>query len=392
MFQTICAPSVACLLIGGAVATAHADDGLPRGKDAGPGVKFSVQQIEDPDTQCYDYLANPDQGYVSFNPFGKLAYLVGKSGDKNAADVEIKSYILEVQLEKKKVYKKFNLRVVDNAALVAHQEPTAAVTILNFTAAEFACGQGLSAGIGVSWGKAKEVVKTFEKSRYKITRASSGQQLVDRSNNTISRFDLNVKQRRVIASLARVGIPLYADLNAKKSIHYLPGEERQLLRFDIPTLKKEAEIKLAAGMRVIQQDGYFAIVTTDRAANQFIVNTIPSWSGVPSQRWQYPILDKKIEDLRLFVDFQTGIGVVTPRNKILAKKIDHFDVIRGKDHVEKLIRRIKLQRGQYLAIAEPFPLTDQMLLVTKEVGSDQLASLSLYDIDKNLLEPLRIDE
>ena len=116
-----------------------ADSKLPRGKDSGPGVKYTIAEQVDPDGACYDYLTNPDQGYVSFNPFSKLAYLVGKSATLGEKDKDMRSYILEVGLETKRVYKKFNLSVVDNAALVAHQDPTKAVTILNFTEANFAC-------------------------------------------------------------------------------------------------------------------------------------------------------------------------------------------------------------------------------------------------------------
>lgn len=368
-----------------------ADQGLPRGKDSGPGVTYTVSEQSDPDGICYDYTTNPDHGYVSFNPFAKAAYLIGKSGVVAGEKGEIKSFILEVNLETKRVYKKFNLRVVDNAVLVAHQDPTQAVTLLNLTQGEFGCGQGISAGIGVQWGKKKEVVKTFSKKRYKVIRASSGQQLLDREENAIRRYDLTVKQKRVIATLPRQGIPLFADLNAKKSVHYFSEPERSLVRFDFQTYKKEAEIKLADNMRVVQKDSDFGIVVTDKKANKFIVTTVSGWSGDTVKRFEYPVTDKNVEDLRLWVDFNTGLGVVTPKNKIIAKKHDHFDVIRGYDHVKKLVRRIQLERGQYLAIAEAFPLTSTLLLATKETQGDKLASLSLYDLNKDNLEPLRIE-
>ena len=161
---------------------------LPRGKDSGPGVKYKVSTFEDPDGDCHTYMSNPEQGYISFNPFSKKAFFIGlESGtDKKKAS----SFVLELDLETLTVKKRIQLKVKSTASLVAHREPTEAVTIFNFKKATFACGQGESAGVGVRWSGKQGVIKTFQRERYKIISASSGQEILDRNDYVVRIFDL----------------------------------------------------------------------------------------------------------------------------------------------------------------------------------------------------------
>ena len=192
-------------------------------------------------------------------------------------------------------------------------------------------------------------------------------------------------------TLPQEGVPLYADLNKNQSFHFIDKPQRSLVKFDVQTRKKLAEIRLAPDMKLIQADAGFAIATIDSAANAILVSTFQSWSGVPNQRWTYPIKGLAADKAKLTVEFETGIGLVSGRNKLVSQKLRTIDVLDGNKKERQIVRQIKLEKNQYAAIVEVFPFTQDILIITKEINTDHLRSVSIYNVKSDKLDLVRIE-
>ena len=365
---------------------AFADEGaLPRGKSSGPGIKYKISEAKDPDGNCYSYLLNPDQGSIAFNPFAKTAYFIARDKGDGA---DVKSYVLELNLEKKEVKKKIILKVKDSASIVAHRDPTKAVTILDFKKSTFGCGQGRSAGVGVRWGGQQGVIQTFPAGHYKILRASTGQEVLARADQTVSLFDIDSKQRRVIASLPKPGLPLFLDLNKKESIHFVADEKPALKRFDLEKMKLVGELRLAKTMRLVQQGNRFAVGTIDSKKGEFRVKLLKKWSGTDTQILRFPTKMRPLSKARLSVDFDYGIGLVSAMHREVGREWRHAEIINGNNG--RLIRTIKAPPGEYIASLEHFPFSHWAIVITKSIGTDSFGTVSLYHMRDDKVEQIHL--
>ncbi len=361
---------------------------LPRGKDPGPGVKYKIPQFQDPDGDCHQYHLNPEHGYIGYNPFAKTIYFFGKNKTLPTGE-KARSYVMELHLKDRTIKKRLLLKVSDTASLIADREPTEAVTVLNFKKASFACGQGVSSGVGVRWTGKQEVVKSFIPSRYKILRASTGHELVDRNDNGVRIFDLRSMQRRLLATLPDTGIPLYLDLNSNESIHFDRDRNGILKRFDLSKKNQlKGELRLAKGMRIIQQQEKFAVAYLDPENQLIKVNAVRGWTGNEKAQFSFKSSVIPIEKVRLSVDFETGVGLLSGRHQEIARDWRDAEIVHG--GTGQGIRRIKAPQGEYVALLELLPHSPWAIVITKNITDDSFGTVSLYHMKEDRVDQIHL--
>lgn len=374
------------LILYSGLLSAGEEGALPRGKNPGPGVKYMLSLPEDPDGDCHSYHMNPEQGYLAYNPFSKKAYFLAKN-KKEAKNSKVRSYVLELDLESKKVAKRLLLVVSDTASLMADREPTEAVTVVDFKKSSFACGQGVSSGVSLRWTGKHEAVKSFPSSRYKLVRSSSGFELENRKDHGVRMFDLDSMQSRVIATLPDDGIPLFLDLNRMESIQYDDSANGVLKKFDLNKKNRLlGELKLSEGMRIVQQQDKIAVAATDSSNKTVNVRVLKDWTASKDRELKYLSSIIPVDKVRLSIDFASGIGFLSGRHKEISREWRHAEIVNG--ITGQSVRHIKAPDGEYVAILELFPYTPWAIVITKSVADDSFGTISLYHLKEDRVEQI----
>ncbi|HET9241007.1 MAG TPA: hypothetical protein VFO10_27320 [Oligoflexus sp.] len=361
---------------------AESDDGaLPRGKTPAPGHKPPVSEAAGPaaatpePADCTSYIANPESGELYFAQDGKLVYFLSRQAGETAP--EGKGFLYEVDLENLRSKRIVSLKIGDNAALVGHGQPLEAMTVLDFHRARVGCGEGSSAGIGIKWIGKQKIIKSYPQGSYKIVASDKGPIVADMELSNIKLLDLNTFQKRTLTSFPARFYPLFLRSAPLQLIGFKP-EQDELVRLDDHDPEPSAVLKLKKGMRLVQDQDQFGIVTSGDAGRILQVKQIKGWSGDAFRGIDIRLPDGVLADrVGVNVDFRTGICLVQGANPDLRREMRQVLIYNSaKGQMDKIL---KAPEGQYFSQAVFGQRGRKIVVLSRSLLDDGVQSIRVGD-------------
>jgi hypothetical protein len=361
---------------------AQGDDGaLPRGKTPAPGQKSSAPEAAAPaavapeTVDCMSYIANPESGELFFAQEGKVVYFLSRQSGEVAP--EGKGFLYEVDIESLRSKRIVSLKIGDNAALVGHGQPLEAMTVLDFHKARVGCGEGATAGIGIKWIGKQKIIKSYPQSRYKIVPSDKGPIVADMEQNNIKILDLNTFQKRTMTTFPAKFQPLFLRNVPLQLIGFKP-EQDELVRLDDHDPEPSAVLKLKKGMRLVQDQDQFGIVTSGDAGKVLQVKQIKGWSGDAFRGIDIRLPDGVLADrVGVNVDFRTGICLVQGANPDLRREMRQLLIYNSaKGQMDKIL---KAPEGQYFSQAVFGQRGRKIVVLSRSLQDDSVQSVRVGD-------------
>ncbi|SMF55272.1 hypothetical protein [Pseudobacteriovorax antillogorgiicola] len=377
--------TVSCLF--GVIACQALSSELPRGSAPGPGKKFKFVSPKDSDIDCHTYHMNPEAGDLAFDPKNHKVYFLGHH-KLASPDQKVKSQLIELDLKDLTMKKIVSLKVSHTAKLVAHKSPVEAITLLSFRGGTPGCGQGNAKGLGVKWVGKRRIIKTYEQAYYKLLPSKSGVKVLNRKDNVVRDFDLNTLQRRVTDSLPKKGMPLYLDMEEGVSFHYDQDGHGSVMKYDVLKQKLDSQMKLAEGMKVVQQQERFGVAKVNEEAGRITVNQIKGWSGRSYRTLRYQSKKLDVTQARLLVDFDSGLGLITGNLDMVAREWKLIEIYDGLK--DKLLQEVKPPKDHYFATATMSPDGNHIVILAKHIVDYSLGAVSIYDVPMKKLKPVHL--
>lgn len=362
---------------------AQGDDGaLPRGKTPAPGHKPSVPEATATATpapemaDCMSYIANPESGELFFAQEGKVVYFLSRQSGESSP--EGKGFLFEVDIESLRSKRIVSLKIGDNAALVGHGQPLEAMTVLDFHKARVGCGEGTAAGIGIKWIGKQKIIKSYPQGSYKIVASDKGPIVADMEQSNIKLLDLNTFQKRTLTSFPAKFYPLFLRNSPLQLIGFKP-EQDELVRLDDHDPEPSAVLKLKKGMRLVQDQDQFGIVTSGDAGRVLQVKQIKGWSGDAFRGIDIRLPDGVLADrVGVNVDFRTGICLVQGANPDLRREMRQVLIYNSaKGQMDKVL---KAPEGQYFSQAVFGQRGRKIVVLSRSLQDDGVQSVRVGDV------------
>jgi len=362
---------------------AQGDDGaLPRGKTPAPGQKTSLPEVAAPvavapeTADCMSYIANPESGELYFTQDGKVVYFLSRQSGEATPDG--KGFLYEVDVDTLRQRRIVSLKVGDNAALVGHGQPLEAMTVLDFHKARIGCGEGATAGIGIKWIGKQKIIKSYPQGSYKIVASDKGPIVADMDAKNIKLLDLNTFQKRTLTTFPDKFYPLFLRNVPLQLIGFKP-EQDELVRLDDHDPEPSAVLKLKKGMRIVQDQDQFGIVTSGDAGRVLQVKQIKGWSGDAFRGIDIRLPDGVLADrVGVQVDFRTGICLVQGANQDLRREMRQLLIYNSaKGQMDK---PLKAPEGQYFSQALFGQKGRKIVFLSRSLQDDSVQSVRVGDV------------
>jgi hypothetical protein len=363
--------------------TAQGDDGaLPRGKTPAPGHKTSLPEVAAPVTvapetaDCMSYIANPESGELYFAQDGKVVYFLSRQSGEMMPDG--KGFLYEVDIDSLRSKRIVSLKIGDNAALVGHGQPLEAMTVLDFHKARLGCGEGASAGIGIKWIGKQKIIKSYPQGSYKIVATDSDPVVADMDAKNIKVLDLNTFQKRTLATFPDKFYPLFLRNVPLQLIGFKP-EQNELVRLEDHDPEPSAVLKLKKGMRLVQDQDQFGIVTSGDAGRVLQVKQIKGWSGDAFRGIDIRLPDGVLADrVGVRVDFRSGICLVQGANPDLRRELRQVLIYNSaKGQMDKTL---KASEGQYFSKAVFGQKGRKIVVLSRSLHDDSVQAVRVGDM------------
>jgi hypothetical protein len=362
---------------------AQGDDGaLPRGKTPAPGHKTSGPEVATPaavapeTADCMSYIANPESGELYFAQDGKVVYFLSRQSGEMTPDG--KGFLYEVDIDTLRSKRIVSLKIGDNAALVGHGQPLEAMTVLDFHKARVGCGEGATAGIGIKWIGKQKIIKSYPQGNYKIVASDKGPIVADMEAKNIKLLDLNTFQKRTLTTFPEKFYPLFLRNVPLQLIGFKP-EQDELVRLDDHDPEPSAVLKLKKGMRLVQDQDQFGIVTSGDAGRVLQVKQIKGWSGDAFRGIDIRLPDGVLADrVGVQVDFRSGICLVQGANPDLRREMRQVLIYNSaKGQVDKTL---KAAEGQYFSQAVFGQKGRKIVILSRSLQDDSVQAVRVGDV------------
>lgn len=360
---------------------------LPRGNAPGPGKKFEVLQTADALPSCHDYHMNPEVGDIAFDSAVGMAYFLGQEVVKDQSKAP-KNLLIQLSLSNLTLKKLATISSKKDTKIVLHNNPAEAATLLSPRGGNTGCGQGTSKGVTVQWGGQRRIIKSFAKKYYKILKSSKGTQVFSIANRNVSAFDLGAFQRRTIKKLPKNGVPLYFDIENLVSYHFEDEADGQLLRYNVLSSKLEKKIKLAAGMKLVQQEHQFGVATVNDEEGLITVNQIKGWSGSRSKVFRFRPNKIDVGQSQLHMNFESGLAVLTGRNESISRSLGKLEIIDGKQ--SQILQIVKAPKNHFWSSVALSPNGQYFVLLARHLNDYSLGAISVYNLAQRKLQKVHM--
>lgn len=361
---------------------AQGDDGaLPRGKSPAPGHKGSAPETAAPAptteaADCLNYIGNPESGEIFFAQDGKLLYFLSRQAGETGP--EGKAFLYEVDLDGLRSKRIVSLKIGDNPALVGHGQPLEAVTVLDFHKSRIGCGEGSTAGIGIKWIGKQKIIKSYPQGNYKLVVSDKGPTVADMDQNNIKLLDLNTFQKRTLTSFPAKFFPLYLRNAPIQLIGFKP-EQNELVRFDDHDPEPSAVLKLKKGMRLVQDQEQFGIVTSGEGGKVLQVKQIKGWSGDAFRGIDIRLPEGMLADrVGVNINFQSGMCLVQGANQALRRELRQILIYNGAKGQND--RVLKAPDGQYFSQAVFAQKGRKIVILARSLQDEGIQSLRVGDV------------
>ena len=355
---------------------------LPRGSSSGPGTNFQLERMLDDKPICHKYLWGAESGDIYFDKDQNSAFFLGHIPRKGSQ--EQRARLLQLELSSLTTKSLATLTLGRMVKLVGHGNPPTAISLVSFRGEDLGCSQGNADGVAIQWIGTKQTVKTFDLQYYKFLPTDRGVKVFEAKSRSVSDFDFSNFQSRSLKTLPSEGLPLYLSFKHKLSFHYNPEENGSLLKFSSDSHELEAKIKLAPGMKLVQQGKDFG-VSKKIDENTLIVNRLRGWSGSIDESYSFKLSKLKLEQAKLLMDFDTGIGIFAPRSESLARSALPIEIIDGR--AQLVLKKIDPPRGYFWSSVALSSANDQAVLLARNLKDYSLGAISIFDLkSKNLLK------
>ena len=100
------------------------------------------------------------------------------------------------------------------------------------------------------------------------------------------------------------------------SSNLLSRKSKSLIRFNYQMLELKSKLKLAEGMKLVQQDDKFGVATLNHENKTIVVNRIRGWSGKDFKK--FVIIPKELpyDKVRVLADFRTGLMALIGKTEV----------------------------------------------------------------------------
>lgn len=372
-------------------AAAYASEGvLPKGRNQGPGVQYSIKKSQDIDPSCFSYHYNPEDGFFYFSEKADALYWIAKEKDTAKAGIS-QSYLIELQLPSMALRKVIGLKAGDDVELIGHGSPLMGVSLFDFSKSIHGCGQGYSVGLGVKWANKKQVLQTFPEEYYKLVPSDRGTKLADRSQHVIREFDLNSMQKVPPEALPKDGIPLFIDYHRNHIYTFVNQGHGILQRHEQQGGKVLAQLKLAENMKIVQQDRRFGVaLPVEDKTQQIEVRRINGWTGQGYETMTLVLEPPYIaKNARIVMDFTSGLAAVLGESHALRREWRHALLLDSRS--KKKIGQLRAPAGEYVAGVALDPKARFFLFVTRSLEDESLGTVSLYRLASRRWEQLHLN-
>ncbi|MCX6129931.1 MAG: hypothetical protein NTX25_12830, partial [Proteobacteria bacterium] len=212
---------------------------------------------------------------------------------------------------------------------------------------------------------------------YKIVPSDQGQLLADMDQRIIKALDLNTYQKRSIASFYEKELPLYLKVTPLQVLAFRP-EQRELVRYEAQSSEPVASLKLKSGMRLVQQDGLFGIVTASEDGKTLQVKQIKGWSGDVFRGIDIKLPeDFQADRVGVAADFGSGLCLVFGGNSNIRRKLRQILVVNGSK--EQSTQLIKAPEAQYFSQVLLTPESHKILILSRGLQDESVKTLRLGD-------------
>lgn len=361
---------------------------LPKGVDSGPGKKYRLIKSKKQQTtpaECFDFHMNPESGELVF-AFNS-AFFIGShplyANKKIVSDLVRLSF---PSLETKKIAKISGI----NAKLIIHGSlEMSAVTLLSLRGKELECGRGEGQGISLKLEGSKKASASFSKRNYSLVKTDMSIKPIDLEKHSLRDFDASSKQERVLVTIPeKAGIPLYIDRENKLAYNFLSRKSKSLIRFNYQMLELKSKLKLAEGMKLVQQDDKFGVATLNHENKTIVVNRIRGWSGKDFKK--FVIIPKELpyDKVRVLADFRTGLMALIGKTEVDTMTLRHVEIYDANE--QNLLIKIEPPPKMYVSHAALSPDAEYLVALMKRLDDKSLGAVSVFNMRKRELKAVHL--
>jgi|GEM_PF-3665849 hypothetical protein len=357
--------------------SALANDGvLPRGRAEAPGKKLAPPPPEtSPVFDCTQILSNPESGELYFTADGLKLYFL--SHDSQAL-AEGKTFLYEVDLANFRYKRIVSLKTGEAPALVGHGNPLEAITVFDFRKGRPACGEGLSAGIGIKWTGNRKIIKSYPPAGYKIIPSDQGLQVAEMDTRTVKQLDMQSYQKRTVTLFNAKVIPLFLRVQPLQLFAF-QTEQDELQRFDDASGEAKAVLKLKKGMKLLQQGEQFGTIATDETGKTLMIKQIKGWSGQAFRGYDLKLPDPWMADrASVQIDFRSGTVAVQGNQKVQRRELQQVLIYEAVK--EQLERTLKAPEGQYFSHTQFSPTGKHLVVLARDLAHEMVQSLRVLQV------------
>lgn len=357
---------------------ADSDGALPRGKGATPGKKVSERNTQaQAFVDCSSYLLSGYPGNLLFSQNGQFTYFLSR--DKDDTSPYPKSYLYEVDLANYRFKRIVSLRVGAQAALVGHGKPIEAISVFDLRQGPSHCGEGVSAGIGISWVKNQKTIQSFPSLAIKVLPSSEGPLVADLKAKSIKGVDPDSFQKRTLANFSAEVIPLYLKVSPPVLYGY-SKEKNELLRFEKNSIDPVASMVLAKDMRLVQQGEVFAVFKGDDATRKYQFKMIKAWTGEKFQSFDLSIPQPwTSQNMAIGYSYDTGVLAIYGATSAVQRELKQVLIYSlFRNAVERVLNAAP---GQYLSQVTIDPKGKQLVILSRTLEHDDVQSMRIVSLN-----------
>jgi hypothetical protein len=156
-------------------------------------------------------------------------------------------------------------------------------------------------------------------------------------------------------------------------------EQNELVRFDDRDPEPIAVLKLKKGMRLVQDQDQFGIVTSGEAGKVLQVKQIKGWSGDAFRGIDIRLPEGMLADrVGVTVDFQSGFCLVQGANQALRRELRQLLIYNGLKGQND--RVLKAPEGQYFSQAVFAQKDRKIVILSRSLQDDGVQSVRVGDV------------
>lgn len=364
---------------------------LPRGdKGKTPGRGLVVKEKVSP-SSCQNIFASQENGDALFSKVDGDTYFVLARTPRKVKDSAAKDsyYLLSIDLKSLTDKPLAKLDLLASTALIPHGNPESGFSFLGFQN-ETACMRGHAKADGFILGK-EGIRSSFSDRDYFVVPTSRGRTVADMKEKAVKELDLETMQKRNLAKFKAHDVPLFYDYEKRQLTVWNGEEPGAVVRYDGITGKVEGMMKLVKGFRLLQEGGWFGVVSHEAASSTWIIQEVQKWSGDAHKKYVIPLpKEVSFEDMQVRMHFVSKHAVLWGRDKAVQHRSRKAWIF---DYGNKMFSDVVVpgKKTQYISGVDISNNGNQVVMLVKEISDDSLAGILVFDFMTHKTLPVTID-